>query len=490
MDQDIQRACRVGDLTLIQKAVEASPSSINRTDAKLGWTPLYRTVICGHFEAARYLLANGADANLVNVQHETPLHQAADHNQSDLAEALLKAGANPNVQRRDGETPLHLAACKGYLQVSELLLQYGADPNISNNDFGRTPMHYAVDFGHRKLVALLLEHGASSLIQDKRGKRPVDLAITDEVKCALKSPARSPLQAPCPDPFDEIPLISTASFEKVNLSQDESPHLTPKDSTRHSDFKSIEDKIKEIEEMNNLIRSTVQQTYGHLSAKSTVTEPDAERSASTVGFLRTAKFGDYEKTLALRMWLSSNRLEDIIETLIEAGYDDLDQLAVQMQSSLPITLEMLEEIGLTKVGLRMRFLAFLAEEVQAPQGKMPKGNPLSYCSGTSPTSWSASLPTLRSWLDNLGLLALHPHLTDAGFDELDHMLVLMNTAFPITESVLKDAGVSKPGHRIRILAKLREDSVGVLYSKRLDKRVTGTIERSGVKTACEMCLVM
>jgi len=493
MEQDIQQACRFGDISLIQKAVEASPLSVNRVDTKLGWTPLYRTVICGHFEAARYLLAHGADANLSNNQQETPLHQAADHNQIEIAQALLKAGANPNVQQEDGETPLHLAACKGHLQVSQLLLEHGANPNLTNTQYGRTPMHYAVDYGHTKLVDLLLSHGASSFIQDKRGKRPVDLAVSEEIKFALKSPrSPSPLQAPSPDPFDEIPLISMASFEKVNLSQDESPHLTPKDSTRHSDFKSIEDKIKEIEEMNVRIRSTVKQSYDAFStnSKSIVTEPDAERSASTSGFFRTAKFGNFEKVTALRKWLSANRMEEIIETLLEAGYDDMEQLTSQMLSSLPITLEMLEEIGLKPVGIRMRFLAFLSEELKTTSNKQQKKNPLSYCVSVTQTGWSASMPTLRSWLDNLGLISLHQTFVDAGFDELDHMLVLMNSAYPITDGVLKEVGVSKQGHRIRILAKLREDCVGVLYTKRLDKSESATIERSGMKAACEMCLVM
>lgn len=492
MEQDIQRACRVGNIDLIQKAVESSPLCVNRVDSKLGWTPLYRTVICGHFEAARYLLAHGADANLCNTQQETPLHQAADHNQTEIAEALLKAGANPNVQQQDGETPLHMAACKGHLQVSEMLLKHGANPNITNTTFGRTPMHYAVDYGHRKLVDLLHQNGASTLIQDKRGKRPIDLAASEEVKYALKSPrSPSPLQAPSPDPFDEIPLISMASFEKVNLSQDESPHLTPKSSTRASDIKNIEDKIKEIEEMNSRIRSTVKQSFGTYTASNTksIPEPDAERSgASTRTFFRTAKFGAFEKVTALREWLIGNRLEIIIETLLEAGYDDIDQLTVQMQSSLPITLEMLEEIGLKQVGFRMRFLAFLTEEIKP--SRQPKKNPLTSCVSANQSGWSANLPTLGSWLDQLGLLSLNQTLIDAGFDELDHMLVLMNTAYPITDAVLKVAGVSKPGHRIRILAKLREDCVGVLYTKRLNRPNVAVIERGGMKAACEMCLLM
>jgi hypothetical protein len=514
MDQDIQRACRVGDLALIQRAVKTSPLSVNQVDSKLGWTPLYRTVICGHFEAARYLLANGADANLANQQQETPLHQAAEHNQTAIAAALLTAGANPNVQTQDGETPLHKAVYKGYLKTSELLLHNGADPNLCNIEFGRTPMHYAVEHADHALVELLVKHGASCVIQDKRGKRPVDLAVSKDIQRALQSPRTAQEQPVAISPFGEITSISMSSYEKVNLSYES--HLTPKDSTQHSDncysptayglvqtaiekpssresrrvpsnYKRIEDKIKEIEEMHARIASTVKQSYDAISHKSLVSEPDAERSG---GFNRTAKFGDSDKHTALRKWLRDLRLDSIADRLVDAGYDDIGQLLIQMQSTLPITLEMLEEIGVKPIGSRMRFLAFLSEEQRSAQPKPSKKNPFSYCVSPSQLGTSASLPTLRSWLDNLGLVHLDSVFTRAGFDELDHLLILMNTDFPITEALLKEIGVSKPGHRIRILAKLREDSTGVTYSKSLDLGDTPRIERSGVKSACELCLVM
>jgi hypothetical protein len=491
MEQDIQRACKAGDLSLIQKAVETSPLSVNRVDAKLGWTPLYRTVICGHFEAARYLLAHGADANLSNEQQETPLHQAADNNQADIAEALLKADANPNVQQQEGETPLHLAARKGYLQVSEVLLKFRANPNLCNSELGRTPMHYAVEYGHRSLVDLLVAHGASLMIQDKRGKRPIDLAVSEDLKKALKSPrSPSPMQLPSPDPFDEIPSISSASFEKVNLSHDESPHLTPRNLTPQSDSRSIEDRLKEIEEIQVRIRSTVKQSYEAISNQPLPTEPDAERSSSATALYRTAKFGDSEKQGALRKWLRAIRLEEIADVLLDAGYDDMEQLTMQMQSSLPITLEMLEEIGVSLIGYRLRFLASLTEELKPSNPKQAKKNQLMSCIGQSQLGCSVSLPTLRSWLDGLGLLNLHSVLTRSGFDDLEQLLFLMNTAFPITDAELKEIGVCKPGHRIRILAKLREDSIGVTYTRRLEQSGSATMERSHEKAACELCLVM
>ena len=58
----------------MKKAYELQPESINLKDDKLGWAPIYRTVICGHVEATRYLLEKGADPNIKNNLGETPLH--------------------------------------------------------------------------------------------------------------------------------------------------------------------------------------------------------------------------------------------------------------------------------------------------------------------------------------------------------------------------------------------------------------------------------
>ena len=64
----------MGELTLIKKAYKFQPDDLNKKDDKLGWAPLYRTVICRHQEATRYLLEKGADPDIKNNLGETPLH--------------------------------------------------------------------------------------------------------------------------------------------------------------------------------------------------------------------------------------------------------------------------------------------------------------------------------------------------------------------------------------------------------------------------------
>lgn len=96
---DIQRACRLGDLLVLKKALDACPTGINSLDPKLGWCPLYRAVICGHVDLVRYLLQCGADPNERNRLGETPLHQAADAGNYKLTQALLEKRADANLQQ-------------------------------------------------------------------------------------------------------------------------------------------------------------------------------------------------------------------------------------------------------------------------------------------------------------------------------------------------------------------------------------------------------
>jgi ankyrin repeat protein len=71
---DLHKASRLGDLTSIKRILKLDPAKINEADCGLGWTPIYRTVICGHIEATRYLLKHGANPNTTNNLGETPLH--------------------------------------------------------------------------------------------------------------------------------------------------------------------------------------------------------------------------------------------------------------------------------------------------------------------------------------------------------------------------------------------------------------------------------
>mmetsp|Transcript_15147 Transcript_15147/g.15144 ORF Transcript_15147/g.15144 Transcript_15147/m.15144 type:complete len:159 (-) Transcript_15147:573-1049(-) len=154
---EIQKACRLDDLEVLRDALGQCPKSVDEPDSKLGWAPLYRTVMSGHFNSSEFLLQNGANPNVQNRLGETPLHQAADGNLLRIADLLLTYRADPNIQQNDGDTPLHLAAQKGHSKMLKLLLDHDADPNIQNFVFGKTALHYAIEKRFLHCVQLLIE---------------------------------------------------------------------------------------------------------------------------------------------------------------------------------------------------------------------------------------------------------------------------------------------------------------------------------------------
>lgn len=178
-------------------------------------------------------------------------------------------------------------------------------------------------------------------------------------------------------------------------------------------------------------------------------------------------------------WLKKLELEYLYETLTQNGYDDLNFLIEQMKTE-PLNEEILEKIGVHKLGHRKILLAFLEEETNK---YFRRSFPIksSCCNENNPQT----TPELLDWLDILYLKNLHETFTQHGFCDLKHMLFLMNSSYPITDEVLKEIGVNKIGHRQRILFKLKEDS------KQFNKQTFYTdYEFNGPFIACSKCVVI
>jgi len=87
----------------------------------------------------------------------TPLHIAAFARNAEAARALLAAGADPNVIATASfarVTPLGTCAARGANDVARLLLEHGADPGLTA-DHGFTPLDGAVQTGNTELAELL-----------------------------------------------------------------------------------------------------------------------------------------------------------------------------------------------------------------------------------------------------------------------------------------------------------------------------------------------
>ena len=109
-DVDLFAAAATGRLEALAAALER-PEAVNSYSYD-GWTPLHLAAFFGHLEAARRLIAAGADVRAVsrNSLANTALHAAAAGKHSDVALLLLEKGADARVLDAGGHTPERIAA--------------------------------------------------------------------------------------------------------------------------------------------------------------------------------------------------------------------------------------------------------------------------------------------------------------------------------------------------------------------------------------------
>ena len=476
--EEIQKACRVGDVECLENILSEHPKLLNSVDSKLRWSPLYRTVICGHIEATEYLLKKGADPNIKNNLGETPLHQATENSQAKLVKLLLKYKADPNSQQNDGNTPLHQSSYKGDESIVAMLLQFKADPNIENSVFGKTPLHYAVEYGHEEIIKLLISNSANPTLKDKTDRSALDMAAPDVRHLLSRSPRsprsersfqNSPLLLPSPEPVDAIPSIPIHSFTVLDLS----PKASIKPDYSEKPSFSI----------------------------STIFEPDAEKSQLDIRPSKAFSFGGCDGR-NLNIWLESTRLEFLFEKLMNAGYDDVEQMVSQMMSGMPITDENLEKIGIDKPGHRKRLLIALDEDCRPFKSsrRTNRGQSSGFmkcCMAAVPANTGVvNLPDMEKWLEGIGLQSVFERFVSAGYEDLEHNLVLMNSRFEISDAVLmEEVGIGKQAHRFKIVAKLKGDCIGFDSMKRGGitsryRRDDLAIERNVNSTACSSCFII
>ncbi len=137
----------------------AGNGKLNRTDA----TPLLLAAETGDVPLMRLLVELGADPQLTNADHCTPLLAASgvgvlgDGDESagteadaiEAIELLLELDCNVNAVDDLGNSAMHGAAYKSWMQLVQFLADNGADANVWNqkNKRGWTPLMIAQ--GHR-----------------------------------------------------------------------------------------------------------------------------------------------------------------------------------------------------------------------------------------------------------------------------------------------------------------------------------------------------
>lgn len=420
---EIQKACKVGDLEALKSVMESSPSCIDELDSKLGWALLYRSTVYGMLETTESLLKLGADPNVKNRLGQAPLHQSSEKNSLVFTKLLLDYKANPNVQQNDGDTPLHIACSKGHPDIVNILLASKADPNIPNTVLGRTPLHCACEKGNVNVVKLLIQFKAEIFCFDKNCQSPKDLATSSEIINLLEN-------------------RPSVAFDK-KVSVEEEP-----------------------------------------SSKESTHEPESEKgilSTNRINQPSNFSFGEVRKS-ALYNWLASNKLDCVFRNLQYNGFDDLDMLIESIQAESPLNEEILKQIGIGKLGHRLRLLSKLEECLISSRYSINNTSNSVWCGASAHKTYAIRSMALKDWLASLNLHYLLNNFTENGFEDMDQLISVMNSSYKLTDNMLQnDLQIKKIGHRHRILSKLNyeKNPAGCKLGIRFD--------RAEKIVACESC---
>jgi ankyrin repeat protein len=136
----------------------------------------------GDIDVLKSLLDRGADVNIRDESHRTPLCVAAFKGNLGVARLLVERGAEVDTRDKEGRTPLHYASRFGHLEVSRMLVNHGANVNARQQDLC-TPLHLSVGNGRALITGslgvekLLLEHGADVHAVNVNGQTPYELSL-------------------------------------------------------------------------------------------------------------------------------------------------------------------------------------------------------------------------------------------------------------------------------------------------------------------------
>lgn len=171
-------AINAADLQNIRAAI-SSGVDLETRDGQ-GRTALLLATRANAVEAAKLLIAAGADVNAKDSINDTPFLYAGAEGRDEILTAILATGrANLADTNRYGGTALIPAAHHGHPSTVRILL--GTDIDVDHvNGLGWTALLEAVILGdggpvHQEIVGLLVDAGAKNT-PDRDGATPLDHA--------------------------------------------------------------------------------------------------------------------------------------------------------------------------------------------------------------------------------------------------------------------------------------------------------------------------
>ncbi|MEL6944895.1 MAG: ankyrin repeat domain-containing protein, partial [Bacteroidota bacterium] len=126
-------------------------------------------------ETFKYLESLGLEADVVNWEGQTPLHNAIFRANEETINFFIEKGVNPNQVDKYGNTVL-INAARGKVENIETLLPHIADINHQNYE-GHTALSMAVKRGSDKVFDFLVEKGADIHVLDAQENDLMSIAF-------------------------------------------------------------------------------------------------------------------------------------------------------------------------------------------------------------------------------------------------------------------------------------------------------------------------
>jgi ankyrin repeat protein len=128
------------------------------------WDPTYKYDYLIFFRICEFLLLNGANPNIGNIEGTSPAHMAAAGGHLDTLLRLAARGAYLNNQDEEGDTPLHYAVRESQQKAVEFLVRdLKCDVDMQNED-SETPIQLAMCLGEAEMVQFLALHSKSQSV--------------------------------------------------------------------------------------------------------------------------------------------------------------------------------------------------------------------------------------------------------------------------------------------------------------------------------------